>query len=306
MSTGKSLISRHVIHDESTFPYNHDSSKTLDVGSFTFDGSRSYVKPVIIQLLFSVPSSSSVGSSNASRPNSVSQTLDSLSQHQSVSPSSGFSSFLGNAQDFHTHATLSSPMLPVHQSPQSSTIDLSVPQGIQTRLRTSAITRKDYSALPAIFPEMQSLSHDDDAHFSGGFTFVADIVDSSEPYTFKQASHIPQWQIAMQEEFDALQTQGTWILVPNTCDKNVIGDKWVYKIKWNSDGSISRYKAPLFAQGFNQENGLDYIETFSPVVRHTTVRLILALDATRRWDLRQLDVKNTFLHGELQEKVYMK
>ncbi|KAM2102749.1 hypothetical protein ACFX1T_000977 [Malus domestica] len=110
----------------------------------------------------------------------------------------------------------------------------------------------------------------------------------------------------MQEEFDALQTQGTWVLVPAPCDKNVIGSKWVYKVKRNSDGSISRYKARLVAQGFSQEKGLDYTETFSPVVRHTTVRLILSLAAIHKWDLRQLDIKNAFLHGELQEEVYMK
>lgn len=129
----------------------------------------------------------------------------------------------------------------------SATENVSISQGIQTKLRTGAITKKDYSVLNAIFPEVASLTLDDDANFSGGFTFIADILDASEPSNFKQASHIPQWQSAMQEEFDAFQTQGTWILVPNSCDKNVIGSKWVYKIKRNCDGSISRYKARLVA-----------------------------------------------------------
>lgn len=71
-------------------------------------------------------------------------------------------------------------------------------------MRIGTITQNDYTALTAIFPEVQSLTLDDDAHFSGGFTFVADIVDASELSTFKQASHNPQWQMAMQEEFDAL------------------------------------------------------------------------------------------------------
>ncbi|KAM1714299.1 hypothetical protein ACFX12_024923 [Malus domestica] len=133
-----------------------------------------------------------------------------------------------------------------------------------------------------MFPEVQSLTLDDDDHFSGGFTFLADIVDASEPSTFRQASQITQWQMAMQEEFDALQTQGTWLLIPYSDDKNVIGSKWVYKIKRNNDGSVSRYKARLVAQGFSQEQGLDYTETFSPVVRHTTVRLILSLAATHK------------------------
>ncbi|CAL2264036.1 unnamed protein product [Prunus armeniaca] len=120
------------------------------------------------------------------------------------------------------------------------------------------------------------------------------------------ASFSPQWKQAMQEEIDALHMQGTWSLVPNPGNKNIVGSKWIYKIKRNSDGSIARHKAWLVAQGFSQEQGLDFSETFSPIVRHTTIRLILSLDAMNKWQLRQLDVKNAFLHGELEEEVFMK
>ena len=88
-------------------------------------------------------------------------------------------------------------------------------------------------------------------------------------------------------------------------DKNIVGCKWIYKLKGHADGSISRYKARLVAQGFSQEHGLDYDETFSPIVRHTIVRVILSLATSFKWELRQLDIKNAFLHGELQEEVYM-
>lgn len=77
-----------------------------------------------------------------------------------------------------------------------------------------------------------------------------------------------------------------------------------YKLNKNPDGSISRYKARLVAQRYNQEHGLDYFETFSLVVRHT--RLIISLVAQYKWELRQLDVKNAFLYGDLEEEVYMK
>jgi len=109
----------------------------------------------------------------------------------------------------------------------------------------------------------------------------------------------------MQEEIDALHAQGTWDLVPLLHAKNLVGCKWVYRIKKNTDGSIARHKAHLVAKGFSQKEGIDYNETFSPVVKPTTIRLVLALVAQFHWPLRQLDVKNAFLHGVLQEEVYM-
>ncbi|KAI5339079.1 hypothetical protein L3X38_018351 [Prunus dulcis] len=126
-----------------------------------------------------------------------------------------------------------------------------------------------------------------------------------EPSSFKAASQSPEWQSAMREEIGALHAQGTWDLVPLPAHKNLVGCKWVYRIKKNADGSIARHKARLVAKGFSQEEGMDYYETFSSVVKPTTVRLVLALVAQFLWSLRQLDVKNAFLHGVLQEEVYM-
>ncbi|XP_071680324.1 uncharacterized protein [Lolium perenne] len=111
---------------------------------------------------------------------------------------------------------------------------------------------------------------------------------------------------AMDEEYDALIRNRTWKLVPSREGKNIIDCRWVYKVKRKSDGSIDRYKARLVAKGFKQRYGSDYEDTFSPVVKIATVRLVLALAVSRGWSLRQLDVKNAFLHGVLEEEVYMK
>ena len=109
----------------------------------------------------------------------------------------------------------------------------------------------------------------------------------------------------MASEFEALQWQHTWSLVPYSSNQNIVGCRWVYKIKRATDGSISRYKARLVAKGFHQQAGVDYAETFSPVVKPPTVCIILSLAAQNRWNLRQLDVSNAFLPGFLKETVYV-
>jgi hypothetical protein len=110
----------------------------------------------------------------------------------------------------------------------------------------------------------------------------------------------------MEQEYHALLRNETWTLVPQPPRVNVIDSKWVFKVKKHSDGSIERYKARLVARGFRQRYGLDYEDTFSPVVKPTTIRLLLSSAVTRGWSLRQLDVQNAFLHGLLEEEVYMR
>ena len=107
----------------------------------------------------------------------------------------------------------------------------------------------------------------------------------------------------MDEEVDALDNNDTWRLTPLPEGKKAIGCKWVYKIKHNADGSISRYKACLVAKGYAQTYGIDFEETFSPIFKMAAMRAVIAMAAAKRWDLHQMDVKNAFLNGELQEEV---
>ena len=131
------------------------------------------------------------------------------------------------------------------------------------------------------------------------------FTESGEPTTDIEALKDKNWKLAMDAEYEALVKNKTWHLVPPQRGKNVIGCKWVYKIKRKADGTLDRYKARLVAKGFKQRYGIDYEDTFSLVVKAATIRIILSLAVSRGWSLRQLDVQNAFLHGYLEEEVYM-
>jgi histone deacetylase 1/2 len=128
---------------------------------------------------------------------------------------------------------------------------------------------------------------------------------TAEPSSIAAALNDKNWVAAMDNEYQALVHNKTWQLVPRPKGKNIIGCKWVYKIKRKADGTIDRYKARLVAKGFKQRYGIDYEDTFSPVVKAATIRLVLSIAVTNGWSLRQLDVQNAFLHGKLSEEVYM-
>ena len=136
--------------------------------------------------------------------------------------------------------------------------------------------------------------------------FVLSISSNMEPKTYEEASKHLRWKHVMQEELNALEENHTWTIASLPPGKKANGCRWIYKIKQHSDGTIERYKARLVAKGYTQLEGLDFLNTFAPVVKLTTLRLLLALVAAHQWNLKQLDVNNAFLHGDLDEDVYMK
>jgi hypothetical protein len=118
------------------------------------------------------------------------------------------------------------------------------------------------------------------------------LAASGEPSSLADALQNDNWRKAMEEEYDALLKNKTWHLVLPNMSNNIIDCKWVYRVKKNVDGTIDRYKARLVAKGYKQRYGIDYEDTFSPVVKAATIRTILAIAVSRGWVLRQLDVKN--------------
>jgi hypothetical protein len=137
------------------------------------------------------------------------------------------------------------------------------------------------------------------------YFLLASIHCLFESSSYKEAILDPLWQQAMDEELSALHKTDTWDLVPLPPGKSVVGCRWVYKIKTNFDGSIEQYKARLVVKGYSQQYGMDYEETFAPVAKMTTIRTLIVVASIRQWCISQLDVKNVFLNGDLQEEVYM-
>ncbi|KAL3846133.1 hypothetical protein ACJIZ3_003536 [Penstemon smallii] len=134
------------------------------------------------------------------------------------------------------------------------------------------------------------------------------LIEDGEPSTFHEATKSQEaslWMTAMQEEIEALHKNKTWDLVPLPQGRKAIGNKWVYKIKRDGNDQVERYRARLVVKGFAQKEGIDFNEIFSPVVRLTTVRVVLAMCATFDLYLEQLNVKTAFLHGDLEEEIYM-
>ena len=110
----------------------------------------------------------------------------------------------------------------------------------------------------------------------------------------------------MKREVQALEANNTWELVTLPEGKRAIDSKWIYKMKFKPDGSIERHKARLVAKGYTQMEGVNFHDTFAPVAKLVTVRILLTLAVKNNWIIHQLDVNNAFFHGDLEEDVYMK
>ena len=129
-----------------------------------------------------------------------------------------------------------------------------------------------------------------------------------DPKTFQEAMSsrdVAFWKEAINDEMDSLISNNTWSIVDLPPSSKPIGCKWVFRRKYNTDGSLQTFKARLVAKGFKQKDGIDYFDTYAPVARITSIRVLLALTSLYNLFVHQMDVKTTFLNGELDEEVYM-
>ncbi|CAJ2656182.1 unnamed protein product [Trifolium pratense] len=201
--------------------------------------------------------------------------------------------------------------------------NLSLPVSQSSKTYTSAPTKNGHDSLSNPTPVMSSELVESEPTFSheennenlenNDNDDLIEMPQNNESYkdnsveipkNVQVALEVPKWREAVLEEMKALEKNKTWSVMTLPDGKKTVGCKWVFTVKYNSDGSIERYKARLVAKGFTQTYGIDYSETFAPVAKLNTVRILLSLAANLDWPLHQLDVKNAFLNGDLEE-VYM-
>jgi hypothetical protein len=138
------------------------------------------------------------------------------------------------------------------------------------------------------------------AHFCEHYSFVSSI----EPYMIEDALRDLDWVVAMQEELNNFTRNEVWHLVPRP-NQNVVGTKWVFRNKQEEHGVVTRNKARLFAKGYSQVEGLDFDETYAPIARLESIRILLAYATYHGFKLYQMDVKSAFLNGPIKEEVYV-
>ena len=134
---------------------------------------------------------------------------------------------------------------------------------------------------------------------------MSPVMNVVEPLNFEQAKEHKEWRDSMSEECDAIMRIQTWELVDLLENKVPIGRKWLYKSKFKAYGSIDKYKARLVTKGYSQKEEIDYEDTFAHIAKLKTIGIMIALATKHNWKIHQLDVKSSFLNGDLKDEVYL-
>ncbi|KAK2354629.1 putative mitochondrial protein [Trifolium repens] len=306
------FLSRDAVFFEHVFPYQVESSQKNDQPSSAPHNQVLYDDLDLSQNSQPTSTSSPITTSPPSSPN-----------HHPISPSSSTNHPTSSSNNQPTTSQNNTPP-PIPNNP---------PNPLPSTLPHDTVRRSDRVSKPPVylqdfhcnlltntsplssqsphqssseckFPISSFISYD---HVSSAHKhFALAISTLTEPSTYEEAMCNEHWRNAINTELTALLKNHTWDLVKLPNHKKAVGCKWVFKLKLHADGTIERHKARLVAKGFTQTAGIDYTDTFSPVVKMTTVRMFMAIAASQHWPLFQLDVNTAFLHGDLNEEVYMK
>lgn len=276
-STGRVYTSRHVRFNENTFPYNDLISPKP----------KSHPEPEILQ--------THQPHTTITPPTSL---VQSPSPPMNAEPASSDSSPSGSSST-PVPPSVSVPPEPATDSPpaSSSPANPPAPQPVPAStsetqpVRHSMTTRSRNNISKPVTKYNLTVNLQSDPHWI--------------PTTWQQAMKHPKWRAAMLAEFNSTVQNRTWDLVSVTEHMNIVGCRWIFTIKYNPDGTIDRYKARIVAKGYHQQPGVDFTDTFSPVIKPTTIRLILGLAVNKSWPVRQVDVNTAFLQGHLKEEVFM-
>ncbi|KAG7572644.1 Reverse transcriptase RNA-dependent DNA polymerase [Arabidopsis suecica] len=337
VDTGRVYVSRHVQFDEKQFPFHRlpPASATVDAPSLplvtatevpviTATTHNSFVPPALppssILPSTTPPDTPSHSSSTTAPSTSVSprqpQVLPSNLTSNSF-PSSSTQRPTGEAQiTTNNQVTNERPTGPSHPSSSIQPTDQR-PTGHNTSTTQTQVANQSSSSTTATTepnqnqPEnthkMTTRSKNNIQKPTKKLSLVTKLrlAVAPEPSTYKQALKDERWRRSKSEEIDGQHANRTWDLVPPLPAQNVVGCRWVFKTKLLPSGALDKYKSRLVAKGFHQSYGLDYKETFSPVIKAVTIRIVLGHAESHRWPIRQLDVNQAFLQGTLNEEVYM-
>uniref|UniRef100_A0A2N9IF64 Integrase catalytic domain-containing protein n=1 Tax=Fagus sylvatica TaxID=28930 RepID=A0A2N9IF64_FAGSY len=311
LSTNQCFVSRDVVFHESIFPF-HNSTSLINPHSSLDSVSASSCHPFSSVSPPNIPSCSTLPCDSTSTPREPhslpSQEPHSLPSQEPHNPPSALpvtptsdSSVSSSDSSVSSSDSPVTPHLPIRQSSRI----VKPPSYLQDYhcSLASSLPSSDLASANTIYPIQHTLSYSKLSAPHKAFTLA--ISTPIEPQFYHEAVKSPHWVDAMSKELEALEANHTWVLTSLPPGKQPIGCKWVYKLKFKSDGTIERYKARLVAKGYNQREGIDYSETFSPVAKLVTVRSFIALAAAQGWPITQLDVNNAFLHGDLDEEVFM-
>ena len=291
LHTHKTFVSRHVNFNESIFPFHQQPTKTSPTSTSTITATPSDFYPIP-----NTPSTIPIPSEPTPEP-TPEPIPEPTSEPTSEPPPPLF--------------TTEPPILPTTEP--TPTIPPQ-PTRKSTRSTTIPLKYKDFHyKLPKIKHTVHSLikfHHSKYINYHNIHTpttrhLINTINNIVEPRSYTQAVKDSRWLGPISMELQALEANETWEVTTLPPNKTPIDCKWVFRIKCRADGTIEKFKARLVAKGYTQKQGVDYTETFAPVAKMVTVRTFLAIAVHHNWHIAQLDINNAFLHGDLNEEVYM-